>query len=120
MDQLYPLGVFAVIESLLTHDPQGSHDSLTHQIKGKMALLEKRFHNPLDYSCFASAKSETIWGKLYSYRSAIAHGDTPDFKGTLSVLKDQMTAVSFLDSAAKALLRHALEEPELILDLRPC
>jgi hypothetical protein len=117
---LYPLGVFAVIESLLTHDPHGGYDSLTHQIKAKMSLLNGRFSNPIDYSCFSSDKSNTIWRCLYSYRSAIAHGRTPTFDGDLQVLKDEETAVTFLDNAAKTLLRHALQEPKLVLDLQFC
>lgn len=119
---LYVLGVFAVIESILTHAPVDRGDSLTRQIKAKMNLLNARFSKPLDYSVFGgSPKSDSIWSKLYSFRSAIAHGGEPTFdSGDLQVLKDQRTTVTFLDGAAKALLRHALKEPELIRDLQAC
>lgn len=116
----HPLGVFAAMESLLTHDSRGGYDSLTHQISTKMSLLDNRFATRLDYSSFGDTESDKIWKLLYAYRSAIAHGGKPDFKGRLSDLKDDGTAVAFLDYAARMLLRHALQEPQLVLDLRSC
>jgi hypothetical protein len=118
---LYVLGLFSVIESLLTHEPSGEHDSLGHQIRTKMLLLNRRFNTPLDFSVFgAGAVPATVWSKLYAFRSIIAHGKEPDFSSKLQLLKDARTATAFLDSAAKALLRQGLVEPELILDLQDC
>jgi hypothetical protein len=118
--RLYVLGLFGVIESLLTHDPKGGYDRLTHQIKTKVKLLNERFSTPLDYSAFDNLPSDKIWKPLYSFRSAIAHGRIPTFDRDLRVLKDERTAVEFLRKAAKTLLRHALEEPQLVLDLQAC
>ena len=117
---LYVLGVFAVLESLLTHDPHGGYDSLTHQIKTKMALLDSRFSERLDYSKFGTARADKIWARLYAFRSALAHGQQFDFVRDRVLLKDDRTVVRFLDEATKALLRHALQEPQLITDLRAC
>jgi hypothetical protein len=116
---LHMLGLFAVLESLLTHDAKGAYDSLTHQIRSKMVLLGKRLTKPLDYGVFGPADPATIWWKLYQVRSCIAHGGRLNFS-KLQVLKDERTAEAFLLTATKALLRHALKEPELVLDLRAC
>ena len=116
----HALGVFAAIESLLTHDPHAGYDSLTHQIREKMVLLDNRFGIRLDYSCFGGTEARKTWQHLYAYRSAIAHGGMPDFKSKLSALRDEATAIAFLDRAAKTLLMHALKEPQLVLDLRTC
>jgi hypothetical protein len=116
----HPLFLFAVFESVLTHDPAGGYDSLTHQIANKMVLLNKRFEHPLDYSCFDGQDELRIWKKLYAYRSRVAHGVSPDFRGNLRVLKDERNVRQFLVSAVKVLLRHALKEPDLVLDLQKC
>ncbi|GMU83821.1 MAG: hypothetical protein AMXMBFR47_36910 [Planctomycetota bacterium] len=117
---LYPLGLFMTLERLMTHNPQGRYDSLTHQLSAKFPLLERRFDSPLDYSVFTGGlDSCSLWKSLYAYRSKIAHGGTLDFKeGKLRPLKNSTIANTFLLSAAKALLRHALKEPALVLDLR--
>lgn len=119
-ESLYVLGAFGVVESLLTHDPHGGYDSLGHQIKTKMALLNSRFDCPLDSAAPGGTSLDTLWSKLYHYRSCIAHGGTPDFGGSLQVLGSPKVARRFLDCAAKTLLRHALREPQLITDLRAC
>src|SRR5688572_24676961 len=49
------LGYFMVLESLLTHNPAGSSDGLTHQVSTKMPLIERRFTSPLDYTPFGQA-----------------------------------------------------------------
>jgi hypothetical protein len=118
--RLFVIGLFGVIESLITHDPKGGSDRLKHQIKAKMKLLNERFSTPLDYSAFGAVSSDEIWACLYSFRSAIAHGREPKFNGDHRVLKDERTAVEFLRNTAKTLLRHALQEPQLVLDLQAC
>lgn len=117
---LYSLGVFGVLESILTHNPHGSYDSLSHQLSAKMLLLDKRFGNPLDYGCFREHDPATVWKALYHYRSILAHGGTPEFGGSLNGLKGSLEIVGFLDFATKELLRHALKEPQLIADLQKC
>ncbi|MEI8195862.1 MAG: hypothetical protein WCI73_08140 [Phycisphaerae bacterium] len=119
-EPLHVLGLFAVIESLLTHNPNGDYDSLEHQIRKKMALLNTRFTTPLDTSHFGNAPFDTLWKKFYEYRSKIAHGAAFDFKKDLKMIQNATVAYAFLDGAAKSLLRHALKEPHLMLDLQAC
>lgn len=115
---LHFLGLFAVVEVLITHDPEGSYDSLGHQIKTKIALLERRFVKALDYREFRTAKKEKVWSLLYAFRSRVAHGAPVDFSRDLQVLGSPQTATKFLRQATKQLLRCALLDPDLILDLR--
>ncbi len=114
------LGLFAVIESLLTHDPKGGYDSLGHQIRTKIALLDKRLAKRLDYQLFGSTSADTVWKKLYACRSAIAHGGKLEFSGDLKALESLKRAFDFLERSAKSIMYHAIDEPQLITDLRAC
>lgn len=117
------LGLFAIIESLISHRPKSAEtgDSLGHQVRTKIPLLSRRFDKPIDYNnFFDTAREDTVWKTLYDYRSNLAHGEESDFNGTLKLLKDQSTAKDFLRTTTKALLRHALIEPQLYMDLREC
>ncbi len=116
------LGYFSVLESLLVHkpDPRDPTDSITRQVKKKITLLDNRWRQKLDYSSFGNAKPEAIWAKMYEMRSAIAHGDTPDFKKSLKSLKDRTSARALLIRTVRAIARHALLEPQLVVDLREC
>lgn len=118
---LLVLGLFAVIEMLLTHKPNDKEigDSLLHQISTKIPLLSARLSSPLTYSAFGKATEEKIWKRLYDYRSTVAHGGTPDFNGALSLLRNRDVAVAFLQDATRRLLRHALNEPVLVDALKP-
>jgi hypothetical protein len=117
------LGLFMIIEMLLTHNPNEKEvgDSLTHQIKTKMAFVSPRFKNPLDYSRFGpSADHGQIWGALYTYRSCIAHGNHIDFsKGPLAKLNSAAEAFEFLEVATKELLAYAIREPSVVNGLKP-
>lgn len=117
------LGYFAVLESLLTHAPKVTdpYDSITRQVKKKFALLNNRFDTPIDYTkFFGSTSPETVWTKLYAYRSAVAHGALPDFKGELRALSTADNALLFIKEATRSILRHALDEPRLVRDLHDC
>lgn len=114
------LGLFAVLESFLTHDPRGEYDSLTRQIRSKVTLLGKRFEMPLDYSPFGGAALEKVWTRLYQCRSAIAPGATVSFDGDLKLLGNLRQAFDFLELAVRAVARQAVVEPDLVLDLRAC
>jgi hypothetical protein len=116
------LGLFAILEMLLTHNPNDKEigDSLSHQISTKIPLLSARFSSPLDYCCFeAGATEATIWKRLYEYRSKIAHGDSAEINGRLSVLRSREVAASFLERAVRCVVRHALNEPTLVDALKP-
>jgi len=117
------LGYFALLESMLTHSPKKNdpYDSITRQVRSKLALLNNRWTIPLDYSAFSDTNHDTIWNKMYDYRSQLAHGGRPDFKHReLIALRDASTAFKLLKQTTKNVLRQALEEPQLLADLKNC
>jgi hypothetical protein len=117
---LHIIGIFSIIETLLTHAPKSS-DSLTHQIQAKFPLVRKRFQRSFDYQQYFSQMEESkLWSKLYSYRSKIVHGEDAKVEGELQPLRDKKTIVKFLREAAKLLLIASLYEPILMLDLKKC
>ena len=121
--EFHVLGLFAIIEMLITHNPklEDRGDSISHQMQSKIPLLSRRFRRPVDYqSFFPGANEKRVWTAMYGYRSALAHGGVPDFNAKLRILKDAPTSVAFLREAVKALLRHSLVEPKLYRDLRGC
>lgn len=122
--EFHILGLFAIIEMLITHNPklEDRGDSITHQMKSKIPLLSRRFEKPLDVnSFFCATAEERVWSALYKYRSSLAHGGLPDFqKGELKCLKDSEQAKAFLKVVVKSLIKHALHEPYLYRDLRNC
>jgi len=118
------LGLFAIIEMLITHNPklEDRGDSITHQMQSKMPLLANRFNQKLDLtSFFKNALEKKIWSAMYQYRSALAHGGIPDFQKTdLKILQSPENAKAFLVESVKHLLKHSLSEPQLFRDLRNC
>ena len=116
------LGYFAILESLLTHQPKPTDtiDSITRQVKRKIVLLDNRWQPRIDYSPFPKSAPEKIWSVMYSYRSCLAHGGEPDFKKELHLLVDVDSALKLLKQTLKGVLRQALTEPQLIVDLRDC
>lgn len=118
---LQVLSYFMVLEMLLTHKPSDKEvgDSLSHQIRTKVALLSRRLPGGLDHNVFGTDISvDKIWAKLYAYRSVIAHGGVPDFERELKLLKDARTAWTFLATATARLARYSLEDPDLIDSLK--
>lgn len=121
--ELTVIGLFSVIESLLTHAPNKNDptDSLTRQIKHKMSLVKKRFQRPIDHSTFFNGINEdNLWAKLYEFRSKIVHGESADISSRLSGLKNKMTVIKFLREIVKLLLIQSLREPILLTDLKEC
>jgi hypothetical protein len=117
------LGHFAILESLLTHkpEPKDAYDSIIRQVKKKMALLNRRFIRPLEYgNYFGRLPPEIVWTKLYGLRSALAHGSRPDFTKELQALGDIGKASRFVQLATSCVMRHALDEPRLLADLKEC
>ena len=107
------LGHFAILESLLTHQPKDTDtiDSITRQVKQKVMLLENRWQPHTDYSPFHGCKPEKIWSRMYAYRSVLAHGAEPDFKKDLLPLGDHDRALKLLKQTVKGVVRQALIEP---------
>ena len=117
------LGYVSILESLITHAPKATDptDSLTRQVRQKMILVGNRSILKIPYDRFGSNhQHSTLWNKLYEYRSAVAHGATPDFGSGLSILRSAEAALEFISRATVALMRQVLEEPRLIADLRAC
>jgi hypothetical protein len=117
------LGLFAILESLLTHDPKPGdpYDSVTRQVNKKMGLLNRRFARPLDYELhFKGLKREKIWPMLYDLRSSFAHGVRFDFASKFQALGTLDNAFRFVGTATRAVMRQALDEPHLIVDLKEC
>jgi hypothetical protein len=116
------LGYFAILESVLTHQPKKTDtiDSITRQVKHKVILLDNRWQPRIDYSAFSTEKPEKIWSAMYAYRSCLAHGGEPDFRKDLCVLRDHSMALKLLKQTVRNTIRYALAEPQLIFDLRDC
>jgi hypothetical protein len=116
------LGYFAILESLLTHAPKSSdpYDSITRQVHTKLSLLNQRFTTPINYVPFRGANSDTVWKRMYKYRSLIAHGELPTFTDELAVLASHDQALFLLRSTTKAVIRQVLAEPRLMADLKNC
>lgn len=118
------LSYFSIIECILTHVPQpiDTIGSLTHQVSTKMSLLSKRFQRKLDYTLHFPQlpKPEKVWEKLYSYRSAIAHGGEANFNGDFKSLLSGDNILEFLKESLKLLLLYSLKEPDFVTDLQRC
>ena len=117
------LGYVAILESLITHhpEPKDPSDSITRQVCQKMILIGRRSKIQVPYEILhPETQPKTIWKRLYTYRSKIAHGAVPDFRGDLKCLKDPTSALAFITQATVAVMRQTLEEPALVADLRAC
>jgi len=119
------IGLFSIIESLLSHNPKLDyfHDSIKHQIKTKIPLLRKRFVRTLDYGEYFKngVKEEKILSNLYDYRSAIVHAGNSKIPNDLSsILIGKEEVRKFLVELTKLLIITALMEPELVTDLKSC
>lgn len=117
------LGLFTVIESLLTHKPTSSEtgDSITRQIRTKVPLLLNHDKNGKEIlNVFEESNEQNVWKKLYAYRSCLAHGRNPDFKKELLLLENPLVVHDFLINCIKRLLLLALFEPRLVCDLKEC
>lgn len=115
------LGLMIVIEALLTHAPIDGDpaDSIGRQIQTKLPLLSHRMTRPLPFADLEpDATTSTLISRLYEYRSAIAHGAEPEFKGKLRVLGSRERVGAFLETATRRLLRQAVLEPQLVTDLK--
>ncbi|WP_157534900.1 HEPN domain-containing protein [Nocardia inohanensis] len=123
------LAHFSVLESLLSHNPalNDSLDSITRQLRRNLKLLDHRMppEENLGFDKFTrNATADQIIGKLYSIRSAAAHGGNTD--EPLKWLNDRRPTgwtfwdheYSYLRSIVQRILVAALREPQLITDLQ--
>ena len=117
------LAYFTIIEGLLTHNPKDptNVDSITRQITNKINLLNNRISEKIDIpEWFGEITTKNLFGKLYSYRSAIAHGLTIDYNGEFQIFRDYTYAHDFIKDMTKKILRFSISEPKLINDLKLC
>lgn len=117
------VGLFSIIESLITHKPRLTEtlDSISHQVINKIILLRKKFTRDIvPNSYFESATEDKIWKRLYQYRSDVAHGTPVNFNSELKILRNRETVVNFLRENIKEIIILALKDPEFIFDLRKC
>lgn len=126
------LGYFSVIEGLLSHAPQQSDrvDSIQRQLIRNINLLNnrlKKIERGVDFSVFGETRIEKILGKLYGYRSAVAHGG--DLQGPIGDIAkavtgdtsrtvDQLWIHDWVRNLTKKLILAAIVEPELVRDLK--
>jgi hypothetical protein len=45
--------------------PSDPYDSITGQLRTKIALLDDRFNQKIDYSRFSGGPAETVWTKMF-------------------------------------------------------
>lgn len=122
---LYVVGLFSIIESLIAANQEGTTGkSLNHQLQEKLTLMNNRFFervDPADYFGKSDAlQYKTVIKKLYQYRSDIAHGNVSDFSKDLKVLENHGAVCTFLHTLTRRLILEALQEPELMRDLKAC
>lgn len=118
------LGYFTIIESLVTRKPKASDpgDSIRRQLKSKMNLLNNRFDKEIDTDDYfeKGMNFETMWGKLYDYRSDIAHGNAKKFGKKYQALIDRFAIDDYLNQVSRAVLKQCILEPQLMVDLKDC
>ncbi len=115
------VALFSILELLLTSK---SDTSITKQLKSKINLVHNRMPEEIDISDFFNSQNplrlDTAISKLYTYRSAIAHGNVSDFNKDLQILETNKSALSFLHNLTREVLAYSIREPKLISDLREC
>lgn len=127
-NSLKVLGYFAVLEGLLTHNPEknDSVDSIQRQLTRNINCMNNRLKDigrDVDFSNFGETKLKKIIASLYSYRSAIAHGgDESQSRRTLENIahtkSDYFWIHDFVRNLTKRMLFSALREPQLVMDLK--
>lgn len=109
LSRLTVVGLFAVIEMLVTHEKQKNNrnDTISEQIRKRMTELSKIID--LDLRLPAQLKPQKLskrWDALYDYRGAVAHGDNRK----ISVNADD--ANEYLKTVIQSILRDVLRNPK--------
>lgn len=110
------IGLFSVIECLITYKPNMDKDpSLTKQVTTNMLEIEQHFDSKVDHAdYFDLSDKEKLWKGLYEYRSRIVHGNQTVFTGNIRHLKNRTAVTEFLIGIVKRLLRATLIDPSLL------
>lgn len=118
------IALFSIIESLLTTNNKNSDQTINRQLQKKIKLLNNQFPEKIDFLQFFKGPDtlteELIIEKLYTYRSKIAHGDYYDFNKELQILTSHNKTYEFLNLLTKRLLLFAMNNCQLVLDLKEC
>ena len=127
IDYLSPfkiIALFSLIETLMTTNQKNNESSINRQLQKKIVLINNQLSNRINFFEYFkgpnSLTEEVIIGKLYFYRSKIAHGDLYDFSNDLQILIDHETTYNFLDLLFKRLLIYSIKNPQLVIDLKEC
>lgn len=118
------VGLFSLLELLLTHDDRNpSASRISWQLQKKIALLNNQFEKRIDFAshfnCSKDTKEETIIERLYQKRSLIAHGNQGDFSKDLQII-NKGDEISFLRLLIRKTISYALKNPQIVSDLREC
>jgi hypothetical protein len=121
---MYLLGLFSVIESLIAHKPRltESLDSINHQLIHKMHMIDENFlKDPVSIDrYFGQIQYSSLWKKLYSVRSAIAHTSSLDLSSEHQALRSKENVISYMECKTRELLLLAFQRPKLLRDLKAC
>ncbi|BCJ06708.1 hypothetical protein PRtIB026_A35360 [Pseudomonas sp. RtIB026] len=119
--ELRTLSYFSVLECILTKKSTGGAMSIDKQLQHKTELL-CNFTNykaePIKH--FGEVKIKNLWKILYELRSHIAHGNVYSFTGELTCLGDLENVNEFLSGLVRKILCTALNQYQLVADLREC
>jgi len=116
----------ACLELLLVDTAMDKLKSINKQLQTKLNLLNNRFEKPIIVSNHIKGPDTLnlgiVMGIIYNYRSSIAHGDFLDFEKKLKVLEkiSSEDILIFLRTILRKTILFAIEEPELIRDLKMC
>ena len=118
---MYFLGLFSVIESLIAHKPRLTEnlDSINHQLVNKLTLLDECFiDKPIQTTHFFSGIAHAqVWKKLYGFRSQLAHTSS-SLPQDLGALQSKEVIFRFINAKTTELIRFAIAQPQLLRHLR--
>jgi len=121
---MYLLGLFSIIESLVAHKPRLTEnlDSIIHQLVNKLALLDECFiiNSVRAENFFNGIDNKKAWKKLYQFRSQLAHTSSSPLSAELVTLISKEIILSFVDSKTKELIRFAISQPKILHHLKEC
>ena len=112
------LGYFSILESLITHEPKDSGDSIAKQLYSKIILINNQLGSPIDFKSLFKMEIKASITKLYDYRSSITHGKY-DYTIPLE-LKNDHYVCSSIALIVRRIIVYTLQNPQLINDLKSC
>jgi hypothetical protein len=120
------LSYISIIESLITYQPKNNADTIiSKQLGQKVQFLYNNFMENLSFETYFKGANtntiSTIINKIYTYRNDIAHGNIPQMNKELKIIQlNEVNVIPFLDALLRKILRIAITNPNLIIDLKAC